>query len=160
MSMLAAAIAMLALAGPALAVSGTQRFTVLLGGDVEPVIAAGLVSGVGVLETDSHELNPEDGSVMVVNRFIFDDGALLVIFRGRAQLEPVANCVTRTAIDGTFEVTGGTGQYERATGGGTFTDRGTFVADRTPEGCSDDGVFRAVIRATGTITTHAAGRAA
>ncbi|HEV2811040.1 MAG TPA: hypothetical protein VGV93_11680 [Acidimicrobiales bacterium] len=151
-SALVAVTAMLALAGPAAAASEAQRFTVLLGGDVDRVIAAGPVKGVGVLETDSHEFNPDDGSVVVANRFVFDGGTLLVTFRGQAQLEPVATCVTRTAIDGTFEITGGTGIYEGARGGGTFIDRGVFVTRRTSDGCSDDGVFRAIIRATGTIT--------
>ncbi len=151
-SMLAAVMAALALAGPALAVSGTQRFTVLLGDDVELVIAAGLVHAVGRLETDSHQFDPEDGSVVVLNQFVFDDGTLAVTFRGQAQLESGPNCVTRTAIDGTFEVTGGTGRYAGATGGGTFTDRGVLVGRRGPEGCSEEGFFRAVIRATGTIT--------
>ncbi len=158
--MLAAVMATLALAGPALAASGPQRFTVLLGDDVEPVIAAGVVRGVGTLETDSHQFNREDGSVVVLNRFIFDDGELFVTFRGQAQLEAGPNCVTRTAVKGTFEVTGGTGRYEGATGGGTFTDRGVFVGHRGPEGCSEEGLFRAVIRATGTITLpEAHGRA-
>ena len=158
---LVAVTGMVAWAGPAPAASETQRFTVLLGGDVEPVIAAGPVRGVGTLETVSHQFNPDDGSVVVLNRFVFHDGTLEVTFRGQAQLESVATCVTRTAIDGTFEVTGGTGQYEGASGGGTFTDRGTWVTRRGPEGCSEDGVFRAVIRATGVITVpNAAGRAA
>ncbi len=160
LSMLAAVMATLALAGPALAASGTQRFTVLLGDDVEPVIAAGVVRGVGTLETDSHQFNPGDGSVVVRNRFIFEDGTVAVTFRGHAQLQSGPNCVTRTAIDGTFEVTGGTGSYEGATGGGTFTDRGVLVGRRGPEGCSEEGLFRAVIRATGTITLpEAQGRA-
>ena len=159
-SMLVAVVSMLALAGPAEAVSGTQRFTVLLGDDVEPVIAAGPVRGVGTLETDSHQFNPEDGSVVVLNRFIFEDGTLEVTFQGQAQLESGPNCVTRTAIDGTFTVTGGTGRYEGAEGGGTFTDRGVWVQRRGPAGCSADGSFRAVIRATGTVTlSPTAGRA-
>ncbi len=160
-SVLIAGMATVSLAGPAPAASGTQRFTVLLGEEVEPVIASGPVRGVGTLVTDSHQFNPEDGSVLVVTRFVFEEGTLFVTFRGQAQLESVARCVTRTAIDGTFEITGGTGRYEGATGGGTFTDRGTLVLRRGAEGCSEDGVFRAVIRATGAITfPDAAGRAA
>lgn len=160
-SVLIAGTAMVFLAGPAPAASGTQRFTVVVGDEVEPVIASGPVRGVGTLVTDVHKFNHEDGSVLVLNRFVFEDGTLSVTFRGQAQLRSLASCVTRTAIDGTLEITGGTGRYEGATGVGTFTDRGTLVLRRGAEGCSEDGVFRAVIRATAAVTLpDAAGRAA
>lgn len=150
-SVLVAVTAMLALAGPAAAASETQRFTVLLGGDVDRVVAVGPVQGVGILVNDDWVPN-DDGSVVIANRFVFDDGTLFVTFRGQPQFESISDCVTRTGMDGTFEITGGTGLYEDASGGGTFTDRGTWVARQTSDGCSADGVFRAIIRATGAIT--------
>jgi hypothetical protein len=129
---------------------------VLVGGDVEPVIAAGTINDVGIVETESHTVNPDDGSVVVLNRFVLRGGTLLVTFRGQATLTPTSGCVTRTAIDGTFEVTGGTDRYLGASGGGTFKDRGTLVASRGLAGCSEDGLFRATIRATGTISAPSA----
>ncbi len=153
---LAGATAMVVgLAGPASAVTGSQRFTVLFSGETGKVFAAGVINGAGTDVELSSTDNP-DGSSSGVDQFVFPQGTLTVTHfenPGEFSFNP-RSCVGRFSFTGTFTVTGGTGAYAGATGSGTDVGSGVFVAKRNPDGsCSEEEAFsNVVVRATGTLS--------
>lgn len=145
---LAAAALMVGIAEPASAATGAPRFTVVFAGpEGQPgrVFATGVVNAVGS--------NPASlGEQVLV--FPQGDQVLSTEFTGGSGGFNPLSCVGRGTSNGTFVVTGGTGQFASATGSGTFTGSGTTIARRLPEGgCSESDVNRySVVNITGSIS--------
>ncbi len=128
-----ASLALLAFPGLAMAqASGNQRFVVVAAGPPPParvVFAVGPVSGVG---TEVIESNPPGIATL---RWIFPQGTLFVTatYASEVDIDP-QTCLRTVILDGTWQITGGTGEYEGATGGGTFSGTNRSLGTRTPEG--------------------------
>lgn len=144
------------LVGPAgvasAATSGQQRFIVIVsssgGQERSTVIAVGPITGVGTFE----ETEDED-----VVRFVFDDGSILLDAPGGDETEEFDEftCTGSFTFSGPWEIIGGTGAYEDASGSGRFAGQGRFVGVREPQGCSEDedaGFFFLYVELTGTVT--------
>jgi hypothetical protein len=148
-------------AGPAHAATGQQKFWLIFGGDPRAgapgtVLASGVVNGRGTDVTIDQHVNP-DGSETDIDLITLPGGTITIedtdpggvfAFDERA-------CVARLSTDaGTFTVKSGTGAYNGASGGGTFSARGVVIFDRLPGGgCSEEPrSFSAVVSVTGTIT--------
>lgn len=117
----------LALALPALpaAASGdaAQRFVITGTEDHARVVASGVVNATGVDVPLTVEQG-EDGAIAGTDRFDFADGSMSLAFRGTLRETPTgAPCTSRVRIDGTWEIDGGSGRYEQASGSGRFTIR-------------------------------------
>jgi hypothetical protein len=76
------------------------------------------------------------GTFEATDRFDCPQGSVFNRISGTAdfQLDPVT-CVARVPQSGTFQITGGTGDFAGASGGGTFTGQAYVVFARGPEGC-------------------------
>lgn len=140
---LAAAVAAPASASPAPARS--QTFIVYGAGTSfdtpSTIIAIGPVSGVG-REEIVDDRSGEDTQDFTT-RWIFPTGSVTLEVRGTTTttFDPTS-CAG--VVTGTIEwtITGGTGAYAGATGGGSGTLVNRFVTQREPGGCShDDAVF-------------------
>ena len=147
---------------PAMAATGDQTFTVVIQGKLSDgnatptravVVANGVINAVG----SDQFLPSQPGDPPNVDRdlFTFPNGTLTikvtnVTFSGGPP-DP-RSCVAQFAQTGTWDVIGGTGAYARASGGATFSLRGTGVAARLPGGgCADDATFVIVDRAAGDL---------
>lgn len=150
------------LPGEAWAATGRQRFFIYVTGNFfaqDPtVIGTGVVNKVGIDLVDSRVENP-DGSFDIHGRFVFPDGEIAVHNLGQLsiQFNPV-RCVGTLTFSGTWDVTGGTGAYVGADGGGTFSGRGTFVNRRAPDGtCTQENAGGILVRNhVGTLTVPGA----
>lgn len=141
------------LAGTASAqAGGNQRFIVFgsgSGGDESAtVIAFGPITGVGTFEETA---DPD------VVRFVFDEGSITLAVPSDEESEEFdeRTCSGSFTFSGSFEIIGGTGAYEGATGSGRFQGQGRFFGERTLEGCSEDedaGFFFFLVNATGNVT--------
>lgn len=149
---LGAALALVALAGPAVAqTSGNQRFIVVGGGTGNPtvrVIAVGPITAVGVLE----ETEDED-----IVRFVFPQGTLTLDAPSEEESEEFNEraCTGSFTFSGPFQIIGATGAYAGTTGSGTFEGQGRFVGERTATGCSEDedsGFFFILVNVRGNVT--------
>lgn len=129
--LLGLSISVLGSAGTASAATGSQRFQLVFRGEHSTVVAAGPITGVGTVVDRE---GGDDGSFLV--SFVLADGTVDVTvtpveetfdFNSRA-------CVGHLRIVEAFEVTGGTGPYQEATGTGTFAGRGTFIFPRDARG--------------------------
>ena len=137
---------------------GAQELTVVIAQDFgaeQPafsrVVASGVVNGVG---TDVFRPSGEGGPNSY-STYVFRAGTLSITTTATAfDVRPLgSSCVATFTATGTWEVTGGTGAYQGATGHGTLTVRGTMASARTPDGCSGtDGTSHGVIRETGQIS--------
>lgn len=133
-------------AGPAMAATtGAERFTLFGSGDSQTVIATGIFFAQG----ESVPLD-EDNDL-----FVFPDGAFRVNHPqtgGDESFNEVA-CIGTATFSGTYTLSQGTGAYAGISGSGTYTGKAIFVAQRTDEGCSEEGgsvwVF---VNARGTAT--------
>ncbi len=153
------ALGLLAWAGPAAAdAPANQRFTATFtstGGSQPPVrvIASGLINAVGTDVTVT-----SDGDAGSTEMFVFPgQGTLFVTVTnnpGGSQTFDPRSCVSRFSGTQTLNITGGTGRFVGASGTLMGTERGTFVAQRTAQGCSQDEAPRAatfIASATGTL---------
>ena len=160
-SVAAAGAVLLAVAtpGPASAREpGAQNLTVVVVQDFgaeQPafsrVVASGVVNGVG---TDVFRPSDE-GDPSSYSTYVFRAGTLSITTTPTSfDVRPLgSSCVATFTATGTWEITGGTGAYQGATGQGTLTVRGTMASPRTPDGCSEtDGTSHGVIRETGQIS--------
>ncbi len=126
--------------------ANNQRFILFgVGSDDEGpvrVVAAGAINSVGEEVIVQEEFNEETGEFTVVDEFVFPEGTLFVTVEGQVDEFDFdeRSCVGRFGGTGTFEITGGTGEFAGASGSGTVTFRGIFVAERNPDGsCSEEG---------------------
>ena len=146
------------LAGPALADTGRQELILFAGpGEEEPtVFAIGPISGTGTDVVLDEEFNEETGTFVSEDALEFPQGTAFTTFSGTAEFEmnPVT-CVARGGGDAAFDITGGTGHYEGASGSGSGTFRFLSVGQRTDEGCveseDDPGFFFARLSGTATV---------
>ena len=152
------AVLLVGMAGPASAQSGThQRFVLISTSENAPqrVVAGGVINGAGTDVVLSSTDNP-DGTSSGVDRFEFPRGSVTIAHQdtsATSSFDPRA-CVGRFSGTGDFQILGGTGIYAGITGSGTYTLRGTFVANRNPDGsCAENGSGRSVVivNATGPI---------
>jgi hypothetical protein len=96
------------------------------------VVASGPISGTAT-ETQT-EKNTATGQINYATLH-FANGT--VRFKAPEAFAWLPNLKTCSAIakgGGTFTITGGTGAFKRATGKGTFTDRGTLLGARSASG--------------------------
>ena len=92
---------------------------------VRTITAYGVVSDAGTEEIlDMHTL--PDRSRLVHAQFVFPEGTLFVteIFTLAFQRPVPPACEVTGAISGTFEITGGTGAFQGASGSGTLSGEG------------------------------------
>lgn len=144
------------LAGPAWAASNNQTFTIFFqgSGTSEPpgtVVASGVINGAG---TDKTVSDSQSGSV---ERLDFPGQGTLFITTtndpNQTQSFDPRTCVGTFSGTGTWRITKGTGDFAGATGSGTYTLQGTFIADRTESGgCAKrSGTFVVLVTATGHV---------
>ncbi len=128
-----ASLALLAFPGSAMAqTGGSQRFVVVAAGRppvARMVFAAGPISGVG---TEVIESNPPGVATL---RWVFPQGTLFVTttYASEIEIDP-QTCLRTVTLEGTWQITGGTGEFEGATGGGTLSGTNRSWGTRTPEG--------------------------
>ncbi len=148
--------------------TGRQTFVLTQVGDQPEatVRAAGPIRGVGADIVVNEDFDDEAGTFVSEDILRFRDGDVFVTFAGQAVFEfDPRTCVGKFSGTATYDITGGTDRYLGASGSGSGTFRGVFVAGRNPDGtCSEDeederaSFFFATLR--GTATVPAAGMAA
>ena len=134
----------LGLEGTAAAETGRQTFVLsqLPGDEHIRVTAAGPIRGVGVDEVISEEEDEATGQIIArdVFRFSPNDAVFVTFYVTVTQpftVDP-RTCIGRLSGTLSWEITGGEGRYEEATGSGTGTFRVTAVLGRNPDGtCSE-----------------------
>jgi len=151
--LLGAGLLVMGLAGSASAqTQSNQRFIVVGGGSGSQVnftvIAIGAITAVGTFE----ETDDED-----VVRFRFPQGTITLDAPDDDETEQFdeRTCVGSFTFRGPFTISGATGAFQGATGGGRFEGKGTFIAERGPAGCSEDedsGFFFLYVTVTGNVT--------
>jgi hypothetical protein len=144
------------------AAAATARQTFLLtqlpGEQGITVTAIGPIRAVGTDVVLSEEEDEETGVIVARDRFDFAEGSLFVTTYVTPEFEfDPRSCVGRGGGGLTYEITGGTGAYEGATGSGTGTFRVVSVGGRNPDGsCSpdqeDEVVHLFIVTLTGTAT--------
>ena len=123
-----------ALPGPALGQTQTnQRFRVVSAGPPgaqRTVIANGVITGVG---TEVITSNPQGVATVT---WTFPEGSLSVTinFTFDSTFDP-RSCQRRLTLTGTWEITGGTGEFSGATGGGDFSGTNRIVLRHSSGGC-------------------------
>ena len=134
---LTAAIGAVALGGnPGLAAAdgANQQFTIIkLGANTGTVVGRGLIDGAGTEENTKHDVGP--GQPFEVT-FTFPQGMLFIHnVPGTPQIDfNPTSCLTRITIHPVTTVTGGTGAFAGASGGGTATTNITTIANRGADG--------------------------
>ncbi len=147
-----AAAFLVGLPGGALAqTTTTQRFHVISAGPPgakRMVVANGVISGVG---TEVITSNPPGSATL---QWTFPEGTLFVTttYSFTNVLDP-RTCIRTVTLTGTWEVTGGTGEFAGATGGGEFSGTNRIHLTRTPDGCAPPPtVLRQVFTFTGDVS--------
>lgn len=119
------------------------------------VAASGVVNAVG---TDRYVASePGDPANVDRDTFIFPQGTLSTKLTKKVnEVTPTGPCTVALKMAGTFQITGGTGAYQGAHGGGTFSQRGIGVGPPLPGGgCSHtqgQGTYYIWGTAQGTLT--------
>ncbi len=135
---------------------GNQRFigvSTIPGGNTGTVVATGPITGVGTF------VLPEgQGPGPLPAEFIFTEGTVFVTIVPNPpaiDFNP-QTCLVLIRTSGTFEVTGGTGRFGGASGGGAFAGRAVVLLARGPQGeCQPEAepqFFFAVVDNTGNVT--------
>ena len=135
LALIVGGLALAGSSGPATAETvPNQTFTVVkIGANPGTVVATGVINGVGV-ENNNRLQVPRGAQFQAV--FSFPQGDLFQTatpVRAESRFDP-ATCVTRTTIDSTFVVTGGTDGLTGATGGGQATANLTAIGPRDEHG--------------------------
>ncbi len=144
LALVVAALSIVALAGPASAVSGEQQFRLFFIGSFVPGAAnTGPVFATGPITDSGSAVNfgfviDENNQFVGNNELRFSEGTVFIAFEG--QLDSFSfdprTCVTRITGHGTWTVADADGAYEGTTGSGTFVNDVTLVGRRTAQGCS------------------------
>lgn len=146
-AVLVAVMALAGLSGTAAAdTSGAQRFLLVIVGEDDPgrVIAFGPITSVGTFQ----EIDEENVA------FVFPEGTIFLHVPNEEESENFneRTCSGSFSFSGPWTITSGTGDFEDATGSGTFSGRGRFIGVRTDEGCSEEeGFFSLIVRAQGEV---------
>lgn len=117
-----------------------QNFTLLgFNSDTVMVIATGAINARGVEKEIESDFD-DDGPFTVKTSFVFGGGTVFVTIKGTSSFTfNERACAGRFSGTGTYEITGGSGDFEEATGDGTGKFGGAFVAGRNADGsCSED----------------------
>ncbi len=140
-----ASVAVAAFPGAAhAAVAGPQRFVVVSAGApgaARTVYAAGVMNAVG---TETILSNPAGVATL---RWTFPEGTLHVTghYSFQSHLDP-QTCLRTITLNGTWQITSGTGRFAGASGGGTFSGTNRILLTRTGEGaCVPPPVFLAQV---------------
>lgn len=135
-------LSLVGLSEPATATTARQTFllTELPGEQGITVTAIGPIRGIGTDVVLSEEEDDETGAIVARDQFDFSQGSVFVTTHVSPEFEfDPRSCVGRGGGALTYEITGGTGAYEGATGSGTGTFRVISVGGRNPDGsCSPD----------------------
>lgn len=122
------------------------------------VFAAGPISGVGSFEIVD-ERSSEQGDDFTAELVFPGRGTVAIEVRGQStiMLNPTT-CAGSQIGQIRWTITGGTGDFETASGNGTGTYTGRFVVERGPNGCleNDPVVSIFVARLSGTASLPAA----
>ena len=143
---------------PASADSTTEHFQIVYAGPFDPanlparrLVATGPITAVGVEQTLTQ--GPSDATT----EFILPGGTLFVTLTVSPDVVFNAHaCILFVTISGTWRITGGTGDYANAAGGGTFEGRNIVFLERTPDGCGAPDRLISAIRLVGDVTVGAA----
>jgi len=153
-------LGLLLLAAPAHAATGAQTFKIIFSGDPRAgnlgrVVATGVITAAGTDETIAEDPHP-DGSETDTDLLSFRGGTVTIVDTdpgGIFDFDPRSCTATVGTDGGTFTVSGGTGRYAGASGGGTFSARGLVVFARVGGGCAEEpSSFFVVVTATGTVS--------
>lgn len=139
--------------GSASAAGANQKFVITETNNSSTFVGIGPISGEGVDHTLTSS-DSEDGTFTETARTDFKDGSVYMSIQGTSASFNFneKTCVGRFTGKGNFQVTGGTGAYDGATGSGTFTYRGSFT------GCDEDsGSFSQIVRARGKVNLAGTG---
>jgi hypothetical protein len=154
---LVAGFGLLGLAGPASAQPANDvHFTVIIVGDgAGTVLASGAVHGVGTETDNQNSANPVQPFQATLS---FAQGAVTETVSNQppsVQFNPIT-CVLRLLQHGSFQVTGGTGAFATASGGGTSTTHVTVVENHAANGACDQQapprLALVIVHETGTLT--------
>jgi len=150
-TMVSGMVLLLGSAAPAgAATTGAQTFTIYFGdGGEGTVVARGPIQGAG---TETEIANDGQGTGTDIAAFRNGTVEILHVDTGYTDSFNERACVARFSGTGNYTLVGGTGAYAGASGSGTYTYRGTFIGERTADGCSEDGSVFTTVRATGTTT--------
>ncbi len=138
--------------------SSTEHFHIVYAGPFDPanlparrLVAAGPITAVGVEQTLTQ--GPSDATT----EFILPGGTLFVTLTLSPDVVFNAHaCILYVTISGTWRITGGTGDYGNAAGGGTFEGRNIVFLERTSDGCGAPNRLISDIRLVGDVTVGAA----
>ena len=117
--------------------TGSQNFRVINVGPPSNegrVVATGIATGVGTAVTPQGQ-GPTPFPALIV----LDDGTLFLTITptgNEFQFDP-RTCILSGPFFGTYEVTGGTGEFSGATGGGVFRGRLLLLFGRSQGACVD-----------------------
>lgn len=129
---LVAAVVVTVLHGPAFAeASGTQDFLVINTGPEARVVARGVFTGVGTVVFPEGQ-PPRPFPV----HFLFPEGTLILTITptGNGFEYDTRSCVLSGPIFGEYTVSGGSGTFTGASGGGVFVGRVVAVFERDTDG--------------------------
>ncbi len=164
---LAAALGLVSPAAASTQQRRAQTFVIVaheLGTGSGRLVTTGPIHGVGTDTVVAHLDNP-DGTFTDTDRFDLPDGQveLTDTYTADITFDP-ASCRYTIAVAGTYRISGATGAFTGATGGGTFTSHGLIVTGRDPSGAClglDSGAppiaYTEVARGVGTTTLPRAG---
>ena len=144
------ALLLTSVSATASATTSRQHFTVVGIGEEDQlehprVVAAGVLNGVGTDVVLGDEEDPETGTLTLRDQFVFPEGSLFVTATGPIHYSfDARTCVRINTFSGKYQITGGTGAYEGATGHGTYFGRMIFV-ERGPAGCLDEGGHGSIV---------------
>jgi hypothetical protein len=132
-------------------VQGPENFTIIVAGNTpQRFIAWGTLNVTG---TAVQVVN--DGPAGGVDVVQLPGGTFMLTLAntsgGGSPLNPLT-CVADFFGAGTSTITDGTGAFTGIAGTGTFVFHGTFLATRTPQGCSQSGTVIDVVQDQGTVT--------
>ena len=161
---LAVVLLPIGLQGTAAAETGRQIFVLseLPGDEGVRVTAGGPIRGTGVDETISEEEDEATGQIVATDVFRFSEQDAAFVTTHATVTEEFTvdrrTCVGRLSGTLTWQLAGGQGRYERATGSGTGQFRAHAVLGRNPDGtCSesqeDELAHVFIARYVGTATT-------
>ena len=138
--MMAACVALGSLSSLAHANTAVPQVFVVyaVGGPGTPrtVVAAGAVNGVGMVILGAEQPGP-GGSRVAQTTWVFPEGSLFVTLTyTAATTNDQESCSSSSFLTGTWRITGGTGKYSGASGGGTISGPISTYFTRSAQGCT------------------------
>lgn len=131
------------------------------GSNKTTVTATGVFNGVGKDVAVNETFEEGDNGKFTFtgeDKFVFKQGKLFLSLEGKGRFKfDEANCSGRGEGQGSYDITGGTGIFEGAKGGGHFTFDFAFAGKQTEDGCKEEnssGVFFAKLM--GNLKLHGA----